>query len=130
MSDTATFQVARTPVARGDAFVTSMSAPEAPRTTPSPTAGLRLGLSPQATAGLAGRHVLVIGIDYAPDTAGIAPYTTGLAEHLASSAAGVTVLTGVPRNPDGSLPAPYRRGRRFADPAWRQAEGPRVIRLR
>src|SRR3954471_14586146 len=122
MSDTATFQATRTPVARGDAFVTSMSAPQTPRTTPSPTVGLRLGLSPQATSGLAGRHVLVIGTDYAPDTTGIAPYTTALAEHLASSAACVTVLTGVPRHPDGSVPAPYRHGRRFAEPAWRQAE--------
>ena len=34
---------------------------------------------------VAGKHVLVVGINYAPEPTGIAPYTTGLAEHLAQS---------------------------------------------
>jgi glycosyltransferase involved in cell wall biosynthesis len=101
-----------------------------------PRAGQQAGAAPQpaatpqAGAAVRGRQVLVVGIDYAPDSTGIAPYTTGLAEHLATRAAGVTVLTGVPRHPDGSVPAAYRRALRFADPAWARPDGPRVIRLR
>jgi colanic acid biosynthesis glycosyl transferase WcaI len=51
-----------------------------------------------------------IGINYAPETAGIAPYTTGLAEHLAASGHEVTVVTGMPHYPAWRI-APGYRGR-------------------
>jgi glycosyltransferase involved in cell wall biosynthesis len=54
---------------------------------------------------LGGRHLLVVGLDYAPDPIGIAPYTTGMAEHLAARAASVTVLTGQARSASPALPA-------------------------
>ncbi len=57
---------------------------------------------------LAGRHVLVVGINYAPEPTGIAPYTTGLAEHLARHAESVVVLTGVPHYPQWRVPPAYR----------------------
>ncbi|MBL8932846.1 MAG: glycosyltransferase, partial [Kineosporiaceae bacterium] len=77
---------------------------------------------------LRGRRVLVIGINYAPEPTGIAPYTTGVAEELARHAAQVTVLTGLPHYPSWSVPEHYRQGRRFTEPC-RPGE-PRVIRLR
>lgn len=57
---------------------------------------------------LADAHVLVVGINYAPEPTGIAPYTTGVAEHLAGRARSVTVLTGVPHYPWWNVPPPYR----------------------
>lgn len=53
-------------------------------------------------------HVLVVGINYAPEPTGIAPYTTGIAEHLSSRTRSVTVLTGVPHYPSWRVPSPYR----------------------
>ncbi|MHB8574546.1 MAG: glycosyltransferase [Dehalococcoidia bacterium] len=44
-------------------------------------------------------HVLIAGINYAPEAAGIAPYTTGLAEHLVRRGLRVTVLAGLPSHP-------------------------------
>ena len=58
---------------------------------------------------VAGKHVLVVGINYAPEPTGIAPYTTGIAEHLARSAASVEVFTGLPHYPSWDVPAGYRR---------------------
>jgi colanic acid biosynthesis glycosyl transferase WcaI len=55
--------------------------------------------------------VLVVGINYRPETTGIAPYTTAVAEHLAASGHQTTVLTGFPHYP-----------------AWRHAPGERRIR--
>src|SRR3954452_14132841 len=69
-----------------------------------PTLELDLTGSP-----VAGKHVLVVGINYAPEPTGIAPYTTGVAEHLAESAASVEVLTGVPHYPAWDVPRSYRR---------------------
>src|SRR5947209_16109543 len=75
---------------------------------------------------VAGKHVLVVGINYAPEPTGIAPYTTGLAEHLAESAASVEVLTGVPHYPSWDVPAAYRRRLRRTE----IADGVRVRRLK
>ena len=64
----------------------------------------RAGGPPQletAVSPVAGKHVLVVGINYAPEPTGIAPYTTGLAEHLAQTAASVEVFTGLPHYPHG-----------------------------
>jgi len=47
-------------------------------------------------AGLMGKHILLIGINYWPEETGNAPYTTRLAEHLVSCGASVTAITGMP----------------------------------
>lgn len=58
---------------------------------------------------LAGKQILVIGINYWPEPIGIAPYTTAMAEFLAEQGAHVTVLTGVPHYPGWHVPDSYRR---------------------
>jgi glycosyltransferase involved in cell wall biosynthesis len=58
-------------------------------------------------------NVLIIGINYWPEETGNAPYTTGLAEHLAGAGYAVTVLTGMPYYPGWQVyPAYQRRQRR------------------
>lgn len=57
---------------------------------------------------LAGKRFAIFGIYYAPDETGIAPYTTGLAEHLVSRGASVTVVTGVPHYPAWRIANGYR----------------------
>ena len=44
-------------------------------------------------------RVLIVGLNYAPEPIGIAPYTTGLAEHLASAGHRVEVIAGRPYYP-------------------------------
>lgn len=81
---------------------------------------------------LVGRHVAVVGINYSPEVTGIAPYTTAMAEHLAGSAASVTVLTGTPHYPHWTVPAEYRWSLRSGGTSA-PAPGagvPRVRRLR
>ncbi|MEA2511542.1 MAG: colanic acid biosynthesis glycosyl transferase WcaI [Thermomicrobiales bacterium] len=71
-------------------------------------------------------HVLIFGINYAPEDIGIAPYTTGLAEHLAGRDWRVTVVTGVPHYPGWRVAEGYRS-------RWRRREevrGVDVVRLR
>ena len=75
---------------------------------------------------LAGRHVLVVGINYSPEPTGIAPYTTGVAEELARHADQVTVLTGVPHYPSWSVAKQHRK-LRHEQP--HEPGKPRVIRL-
>lgn len=60
------------------------------------------------TSALTGTSVLVVGINYAPEPTGIAPYTTGMADHLATRARQVTVLTGMPHYPNWNLDRRYR----------------------
>jgi len=48
--------------------------------------------------------ILVLGVNYAPEPTGIAPYTTGLAEGLAARDHQVRVLTSHPHYPSWSLP--------------------------
>jgi colanic acid biosynthesis glycosyl transferase WcaI len=80
---------------------------------------------------LAGRHVVVVGINHAPEPTGIAPYTTGMVDHLAAHAAGVTVLTGVPHYPSWRVPAEYRRRLRTREQVLREGREPvSVSRLR
>ncbi len=43
--------------------------------------------------------VLVVGVNYAPEISGIAPYTSAMAEGLASSGDVVRVITGIPHYP-------------------------------
>ena len=52
--------------------------------------------------------MLLIGINYAPEQTGIAPYTTGLAEHLAAHDWDVTVVTGMPHYPQWRVHDNYR----------------------
>jgi colanic acid biosynthesis glycosyl transferase WcaI len=82
--------------------------------------------APCYPVGIAGKRVLVIGINYWPEPTGIAPYTTGMAEYLAQQGAMVTVLTGVPHYPDWRIADRYRR--RLATRERRH--GVDIIRLR
>ncbi len=52
-------------------------------------------------------RILIASLNYAPEATGIAPYSTGLAEHLASRGYRVTVVAGMPHYP-----------------SWRRAEAP------
>jgi len=83
-----------------------------------------------ATTALRGLRVLLVCTDYAPQRTGTAGYATAIAEHLATSADSVTVLTAVPRRADGGTPTAYRRGLRTVEPGWASPEHPRVVRLR
>jgi glycosyltransferase involved in cell wall biosynthesis len=51
--------------------------------------------------------VLLIGINYWPEPTGNAPYTTGLADHLAALGCEVTVLTGMPYYPQWRIYSGY-----------------------
>jgi colanic acid biosynthesis glycosyl transferase WcaI len=53
-------------------------------------------------------RVLITGISYAPEETGIAPYTTGLAEHLVGGDCQVTVITGMPSYPQWQVYPEYR----------------------
>jgi glycosyltransferase involved in cell wall biosynthesis len=70
-------------------------------------------------------NVLVVGVNYRPETTGIAPYTTALAEHLAASGHRTTVLTGFPHYPAWKLESGERRLR-----AVESLGGVRVLRRR
>ncbi len=50
-------------------------------------------------ASLTGRRITVVGINYAPEPSGIAPYTTALARALSEAGAAVHVITGLPQLP-------------------------------
>src|SRR3954453_9483781 len=54
-------------------------------------------------------RILVVGINYAPEHAGIAPYTTWAAEHWARQGHEVRVLTGVDHYPHWTVPEDMRR---------------------
>ncbi|MCZ2846580.1 glycosyltransferase family 4 protein [Modestobacter sp. VKM Ac-2978] len=51
--------------------------------------------------------VVVVGLNYAPETTGIAPYTTGLARHLSRAEHDVTVVAGHPHYPEWQLHPGY-----------------------
>lgn len=59
--------------------------------------------------------MLVVGINYAPEHTGIAPYTTALCEHLARSGSDVFVLTGTPHYPHWTTAPEYRHLRTRAE---------------
>lgn len=56
-------------------------------------------------------EVLIVGLHYAPEHSGNAPYTTGLARHLAAAGLRVTALTGYPHYPQWRLYPGYSRRR-------------------
>ncbi|MEV6768623.1 glycosyltransferase family 4 protein [Nocardia sp. NPDC051030] len=68
--------------------------------------------------------VVILGINYAPETTGIAPYTTGLARGLAARGHEVRVLTGVTH-----YPAWRRAAEREAFRTDTDADGVRLRRL-
>lgn len=70
-------------------------------------------------------RILIIGINYRPETTGIAPYTSQMAEHLAAAGHSVTVITGFPHYPAWRLEPGERRVR-----AVEQRDGVRVLRRR
>jgi len=71
------------------------------------------------------RSIAVVGINFEPETTGIAPYTTALARGLASAGAQVQVITGIPHYPQWKVLDSTYRGRR----KWEERSGPiRVIR--
>jgi colanic acid biosynthesis glycosyl transferase WcaI len=55
-------------------------------------------------------RVLILGLNYAPESTGIAPYTTGLAEGLAARGHRVQVLTGLPHYPQWKIAPGFEAG--------------------
>jgi colanic acid biosynthesis glycosyl transferase WcaI len=53
-------------------------------------------------------RILVIGINYAPEKTSVAPFTTGLSEHLASKGHEVAVITAFPYYPEWRVQQGYR----------------------
>lgn len=53
-------------------------------------------------------RILIIGGSYAPEETGIAPYTTGLAEHLVKQGHAIIVITGMPSYPQWQVYPEYR----------------------
>ena len=75
---------------------------------------------------LNGLRVLLVGINYLPETSGIAPYTAELAAALHAAGAEVRVLTGVPHYPAWKAADGYRWGL-----GWDEViDGVRVTRRR
>jgi colanic acid biosynthesis glycosyl transferase WcaI len=70
-------------------------------------------------------NILIVGINYRPETTGIAPYTSDFAEHLAANGHRVTVITGFPHYPAWQLDPGERRMR-----AVESRDGVRVLRRR
>ncbi|MGK2849435.1 MAG: WcaI family glycosyltransferase [Candidatus Limnocylindrales bacterium] len=71
-------------------------------------------------------RILIYSMYYWPEESGNAPYSTGIAEHLAANGMEVTVVAGMPHYPAWEVDARYR-GR------WRQTEqraGVRIERFR
>lgn len=58
-------------------------------------------------------RILIIGVNYAPEVLGIAPYNTQLAEHLAGVGHEVSVLTTFPYYPQWTTHPAYRHGAPF-----------------
>lgn len=66
-------------------------------------------------------RVLVVGVNYAPERSGIAPYTTRTARGLARAGCRVDVLTSRPHYPEWQVPAEHAR-------AGREQDGDVVVR--
>src|SRR5438270_13568418 len=71
-------------------------------------------------------RILIVGINYAPEHAGIAPYTTEAAEYWASQGHEVRVLTGVDHYPHWSVPKDMKARRRLRE----RRNGVDVVRLK
>lgn len=76
---------------------------------------------------LAGARLCLVGINYAPETTGIAPYTTAMAQAWLRAGAEVHVVTGVPHYPAWRVTdEQYLTGRRWHE----ELDGVRVTRVR
>lgn len=64
---------------------------------------------------LTGRSITIVGINYAPEVTGIAPYTTSLARALSAAGAKVHVVTGLPHYPQWSVAPEYQNGSFFGE---------------
>ncbi len=65
---------------------------------------------------LTGQRITIVGINYAPETTGIAPYTTALARALDAAGAHVHVVTGLPHYPQWAVSdARYAKGSIFRE---------------
>ncbi len=53
-------------------------------------------------------HLVIVGINYAPEQSGIAPYTTAMAEQLSAKGYDVTAVTGMPHYPQWKVAPRYR----------------------
>ncbi len=53
-------------------------------------------------------HILVLGINYSPEKTSVAPFTTGLCEHLVSQGHEVNVITAFPHYPEWRIWDGYR----------------------
>lgn len=70
-------------------------------------------------------RILIIGLNYAPEPTGNAPYTTALARGLAERGHRVTVVTGYPHYPEWRIPEQYKGHSRIEE-----LDGVTVHRLR
>lgn len=61
------------------------------------------------TSAVTGKRILIIGINYYPEETGNAPYTTGIAEHLAAIGNNVHVVAGMPYYPSWTIEKGYER---------------------
>jgi colanic acid biosynthesis glycosyl transferase WcaI len=57
------------------------------------------GNTPGKAQPLSGVRLLLVGVNYWPETTGVAPYTTGMCEQLSDAGAIVTVATALPHYP-------------------------------
>lgn len=75
---------------------------------------------------LDGLSICLVGINYAPDTTGIAPYNVAMAQAFTEAGADVHVVTGIPHYPQWVVTDPtYARGSR-----WNEViDGIRVTRV-
>ncbi|OUE08998.1 putative glycosyl transferase [Clavibacter michiganensis] len=81
----------------------------------------------QTSQDLGGLTVCLVGINYWPETTGIAPYTTAMAEALTDAGASVHVITGIPHYPQWKLQDErYAEGRRWEE----MRDGVRITRVR
>ena len=76
--------------------------------------------------GIGGHRILIVGINYEPETSGIAPYTTAAAKHLAAAGNDVLVLAGVPHYPQWKVTDEFRWKLRVEE----RSAGVQVRRLR
>lgn len=71
---------------------------------------------------LEGARLCVVGMHFAPESTGNAPYTTALTEALVDAGAAVLVVTGIPHYPEWKVRAEFRSGMR-----WSERDGRRVV---
>jgi glycosyltransferase involved in cell wall biosynthesis len=75
---------------------------------------------------LRGKTILIVGVNYWPESAGIGPYTSGMARHLAEAGASVQVLTAVPHYPAWQVQDDYAGVRHMVE----KHDGVTVTRVR